>query len=50
MKIYLNDAGNGDSIILATENTTIMIDGGTAASYNIWKKTYQKSIKLMLYL
>lgn len=46
MKIYLNDAGNGDSIILATENTTIMIDGGTAASYNIWKKNVSEINKI----
>ncbi|HDL8360210.1 TPA: MBL fold metallo-hydrolase, partial [Yersinia enterocolitica] len=36
MNVYLNDAGNGDCIIVETPNTVIMIDGGTASSYKLW--------------
>lgn len=46
MKVYLNDAGNGDCIVLSAKDTSIMIDGGTAISYNIWKEFLSKFSKL----
>lgn len=45
MRVYLNDGGNGDCLILATENTSIMIDGGTASSYKSWNKILSKFSK-----
>lgn len=36
MNVFLNDAGNGDCIIVETPSTKIMIDGGTASSYKLW--------------
>lgn len=46
MKIFLNDAGNGDCIVLQAKDTSIMIDGGTAASYNIWKENLANISKI----
>lgn len=45
MKVYLNDAGNGDCIVLSAKDTSIMIDGGTASSYSIWKENLSKFSK-----
>jgi len=36
MKITLNDAGNGDCILIQSNNTNILIDGGTATSFSEW--------------
>jgi len=37
MRITLNDAGNGDCIMIQSQDTFILVDGGTAASYKTWK-------------
>lgn len=37
IKVRMNKAGNGDCITLQTENHFVMIDGGTAQSFDEWK-------------
>ncbi len=39
MKIILNDAGNGDCILIQNNSTNILIDGGTADSFSNWYDT-----------
>ncbi|MEZ8339468.1 MBL fold metallo-hydrolase [Vibrio cyclitrophicus] len=36
MKIHLRKAGNGDSIQIDTNQANILVDGGTAKSFNSW--------------
>lgn len=36
MKITLNDAGNGDCILIQSDNTNILIDGGTGTLFDTW--------------
>ncbi|MCG3658056.1 ComEC/Rec2 family competence protein [Aliarcobacter butzleri] len=36
MKITMFDAGNGDCILIQSPNTNILIDGGTADSFDNW--------------
>lgn len=38
LKIRMLKAGNGDCITIATESTFILIDGGTAQSFENWKE------------
>jgi beta-lactamase superfamily II metal-dependent hydrolase len=38
LKVIMNKAGNGDCISLQTEKNFILIDGGTAQSFEEWKK------------
>lgn len=42
MKVTLNDAGNGDCILLQSKMDNILIDGGTAASFDYWKDSINK--------
>ena len=46
MKVTLNHAGNGDCILIESENSSILIDGGTASSYSVWKDTIRSRTKL----
>jgi len=36
MRIKMNKAGNGDCFLIQTNTSTVLIDGGTASSYNHW--------------
>ena len=36
MKITMFDAGNGDCILIQSSTTNILVDGGTADSFNNW--------------
>lgn len=46
MKVTLNHAGNGDCILIESENSSVLIDGGTASSYSTWKNNILKMRKL----
>ncbi|HAS6052353.1 ComEC/Rec2 family competence protein [Vibrio vulnificus] len=46
MKITLNHAGNGDCILIESNGSAILIDGGTASSYTSWKKVVLEKEKL----
>ncbi|MGI2136726.1 ribonuclease Z [Shewanella baltica] len=46
MKVTLNHAGNGDCILVESENSSILIDGGTASSYSVWKNVIQSKTQL----
>ncbi|MGK0235725.1 MAG: beta-lactamase superfamily II metal-dependent hydrolase [Psychroserpens sp.] len=46
MKITLNYAGNGDCILIESGDSCILVDGGTAASYDTWKKRVNKLEKI----
>jgi beta-lactamase superfamily II metal-dependent hydrolase len=41
MKIILHDADNGDCISIKSEQSLILIDGGTSASYDKWKNDFR---------
>ena len=38
-KITMYQAGNGDCVSIQTENNFVLIDGGTAQSFNTWKES-----------
>lgn len=42
MRVTLNDAGNGDCILLQSEMDNILIDGGTSSSFDLWKDNVNK--------
>lgn len=42
MKITMFDAGNGDCILIQSSSTNILIDGGTADSFDNWYKEIKK--------
>ena len=46
MKITMFDAGKGDCILIQSENTNILIDGGSRASYDNWFPIIEKVKKL----
>ncbi|MBW2011233.1 MAG: MBL fold metallo-hydrolase [Deltaproteobacteria bacterium] len=46
MKVFLNNAGNGDCILIQTDSTNILVDGRTAASFRSWHKNIQNIKKL----
>ncbi|MEZ9823452.1 ComEC/Rec2 family competence protein [Vibrio cyclitrophicus] len=46
MKITLNHAGNGDCVLIESNNSSILFDGGTASSYEFWKNSILKKGKL----
>ncbi|EGQ9276264.1 MBL fold metallo-hydrolase [Vibrio vulnificus] len=39
MLLVINPAGNGDCLIVKSDDTQILVDGGTAASYASWRNT-----------
>jgi beta-lactamase superfamily II metal-dependent hydrolase len=39
MKIKMNKAGNGDCFLIQTDNSTVLIDGGTSSSFSGWSKS-----------
>ncbi|MFL0855002.1 MBL fold metallo-hydrolase [Vibrio parahaemolyticus] len=39
MLLVINPAGNGDSLILQSDETLVLVDGGTASSYPSWRDT-----------
>ncbi|WP_027907839.1 ComEC/Rec2 family competence protein [Pseudomonas taiwanensis] len=46
MKILMLKAGYGDSILIVGNTTNILVDGGTAKSFDEWSKSIQKIDKL----
>jgi len=46
LKITLNYAGNGDCILIESSDSCILVDGGTAASYDTWKNRINKLEKI----
>ncbi|EIU7855894.1 MBL fold metallo-hydrolase [Vibrio parahaemolyticus] len=50
MKVTINEAGNGDCLLLQAGDTTVLVDGGTASSYDSWGKivTSQKGLDCVI--
>lgn len=46
MIVTMNQAGNGDCILIESEGSKILVDGGTAASFNDWKSVVSKITNL----
>lgn len=46
MKVNINEAGNGDCLLLQSGETAVLVDGGTASSYQSWGKAVTSQKKL----